>query len=108
MGHNFWPRYNCVATLQQLRKVFPNVRRFILGDATRTLLNQNRSKTTAAKDIVSIFTLGFEFSHAMMGVYTATVEEWDSVFVEGGWRCVKKHILGHLANSVIFELKRAA
>ena len=108
MGHGFWPRENCVARLQRLRKVFPNVRRFILGDATRTLLNQSRSKTTAAKDTVSIFTLGFEFAHAMMGVYTPTVEEWDSVLIEGGWRCVKKHILGHLANTVIFELEREA
>ena len=95
MGHDFWPQDNCIATLKWLQTVFPNVWHFILGDATQSLLKKSCPKTTIVKDMVPIFTLGFEFAHAMMGVYRLTVEEWDSVFAEGGWRCVMKHILGH-------------
>ncbi|THC88908.1 hypothetical protein EYZ11_011652 [Aspergillus tanneri] len=43
MGHYFWPRENCVATLQQLRNAFPNARRFLLGDTTRILLHSASS-----------------------------------------------------------------
>ena len=107
MGHDFWPRENCVATLQQLRKVFPKVRRFLLGDATRILLDTARSKHAVSEDNVPIFSLGFEFGHAMMGVYLPTMEEWDGVFAEGGWRCVKKHLIETLSLSVIFELEHA-
>jgi hypothetical protein len=107
MGHDFWPRDNCIATLQQLRKAFPNVRRFLLGDTTRILLDNPRSKYALTEDNVSIFTLGFEFGHAIMGVYLPTMEEWEGVFAEGGWRCVKKHLVESSYLSVIFELEHA-
>jgi len=109
MGHDFWPRENCVVTLQQLRKAFPKVRRFLLGDATRILLNtDSKSSKYAVTDTdVPIFTLGFEFGHAMMGVYIPTIEEWEGVFEEGGWRCVKTHLIKSLSLSVIFELEHA-
>lgn len=107
MGHDFWPRNDCIATLQQLRKAFPKVRRFLLGDATRILLNSPRSKHAVTEDNVPVFTLGFEFGHAMMGVYLPTIEEWEGVFAEGGWRCVKTHLIQSLSLSVIFELEHA-
>ena len=107
MGHDFWPRDNCVATLQRLREAFPKVRRFLLGDATRILLDRPRSKHTVTEDNVPIFTLGFEFGHAMMGVYLPTMEDWESVFAEGGWRCVKKQLIESLSLSVIFQLEHA-
>ena len=105
MGHDFWPRDNCVATLQRLRKAFPKARRFLLGDATRILLDSAHSKHAVTEDSVPVFTLGFEFGHAMMGVYLPTMEEWEGVFVEGGWRCVERHLIESLSLSVIFELE---
>ena len=107
MGHDFWPRDNCVVTLQQLRKAFPNIRRFLLGDTTRILLDNPHSKHAVTEDNVPIFTLGFEFGHAMMGVYIPTLEEWEGVFAEGGWCCVKKHLIETQSLSVIFELVHA-
>ena len=105
MGHDFWPRDNCVATLQRLRKAFPKARRFLLGDATRILLDNAGSKYTVTEDNVPIFTLGFEFGHAMMGVHLPTMEEWEGVFEEGGWRCAEKHLIESVSLSVIFELE---
>ncbi|KAF5024649.1 hypothetical protein F66182_3271 [Fusarium sp. NRRL 66182] len=105
MGHDFWPRENCVNTLQRLRKAFPNVQRFLLGDTTRILLDSPDSRFAVTEDNVPTFTLGFELGHALMGVYLPTMEEWEGVFNEGGWRCVKSHILKSPSHSVIFELE---
>ena len=105
MGHDFWPRDNCVATLQRLGRAFPKVRRFLLGDTTRILLDGARSKSAISDDNIPVFTLGFEFGHAMMGVYVPTMEEWEGVFVEGGWHCVEKHLIESHSLSVIFELE---
>ncbi|RYP39044.1 hypothetical protein DL767_002371 [Monosporascus sp. MG133] len=110
MGHDFWPRDNCIATLKRLRKALPNVRRFLLGDTTRILLdsadskNNARSQYAVTEDDVPIFTLGFEFGHAMMGAFLPTIEDWEGVFAEGGWRCKKSHTFAH-SLSVIFELE---
>ncbi|KAI9697092.1 MAG: hypothetical protein M1836_005054 [Candelina mexicana] len=97
----------CVATLQRLRKAFPKARLFLLGDATRILLDSAGSKHAITEDNVPVFTLGFEFGHAMMGVYLPTIEEWEGVFAEGGWRCVRRHLIESLSLSVIFELEHA-
>lgn len=105
MGHDFWPRNNCIATLQRLKKAFPKARRFFLGDTTRILMNCPRSKYAVAEDDVPIFTLGFEFGHVMMGVHIPTIEEWEGVFIEGGWRCVRRHLIETQSLSVIFELE---
>ena len=105
MGHDFWPRDDCVATLHRLRKAFPKVRRFFLGDSTRILMDGARSKHAVSDDSIPIFTLGFEFGHALMGVYLPTIEEWEGVFVEGGWRCVERHLIESHTLSVIFELE---
>jgi SAM-dependent methyltransferase len=96
MGHDFWPRRNCVATLRRIRAAFPDVNRFLLGDTTRT--------ESARDDQIPLFTLGFETAHAMMGVYLPGIAEWEQVFAEGGWRCVAQHAIDMPAASVIFEL----
>ncbi|TLW90611.1 class I SAM-dependent methyltransferase [Saccharomonospora piscinae] len=96
MGHDFWPRDECVRSLRRIRELFPNVRRFLLGDATRT--------EGIPDDEIPVFTLGFEFGHDMMGVYLPTVTEWDGVFEEAGWRCLAAHPVGGLTASVVFEL----
>jgi SAM-dependent methyltransferase len=97
MGHDLWPRENCVASLRRIREAFPDVRRFLLGDATRT--------TDLAADELPIFTLGFEVGHDMMGVYLPTLDEWDDVFEEGGWHLVRRHLIEDLTVSVVFELR---
>ncbi len=96
MGHDLWPRDNCVAALRRLREAFPNVRRFLLGDTVRT--------TNVPDDKIPVFTLGFEVGHALMGVYLPTVDEWLKVFADGGWRCVATYESDALAGTVVFEL----
>ncbi|MEV8636020.1 class I SAM-dependent methyltransferase [Streptosporangium sp. NPDC051023] len=97
MGHDFWPRESCVATLRRLRELFPNARRMLLGDKTRTVGVPDGEQ--------EIFTLGFEVAHAMMNVYIPTLEEWEGVFGDGGWKCVRKTTVQGLASSVVFELE---
>lgn len=100
MGHDFWPRDNCVSSLRAIRAAFPNARRFLLGDATRTV--------GLPDDELPIFTLGFEVGHDLMGVYLPTLDEWDGVFEDGGWRLVRKHLIDTLSVSVVFELEPIA
>jgi SAM-dependent methyltransferase len=95
MGHDFWPRENCVATLRRLREVFPSARRLVLGDATRTALPDTE---------LPVFTLGFELGHDLMGTFLPTVEDWESVFEEGGWRAVRTNRIEMTVGEVIFEL----
>lgn len=96
MGHDFWPRDRCVASLRRLREAFPQVRRFLLGDTARTLGIPDRDKP--------VFTLAFETAHDLMGVYLPTLSEWAGVFEESGWTCVNVHEVAHPADSVIYEL----
>lgn len=96
MGHDFWPRENCVASLRRLREVFPGVRRFLLGDTARTEGIPDRDKP--------IFTLGFETAHDLMGDYLPTLAEWEGVFDESGWKCVDVRPVELPTESVIFEL----
>lgn len=97
-GHDFWPREQCVATLSRLRDLFPNARRFLLGDATRTVGVPDQE--------LRVFTLGFEVAHDLMGDFLPTAQDWESVFEEGGWRLRRKHSIDMVASEVIFELER--
>ncbi|GKU10181.1 unnamed protein product, partial [Fusarium langsethiae] len=56
-------------------------------------------------DAVPIFTLGFEFGHALMDQTIPTLEDWEGVFEEGGWRCVKQHHISPPSLTVLFELE---
>lgn len=107
MGHDFWPRDNCVATLQQISRAFPRARRFFLGDTTRILLDDPTGRHAVTEHNVPIFTLGFEFGHALMGASLPTIDDWEGVFAEGGWRSVDRHLVQPPSLSVIFELERA-
>lgn len=97
MGHDFWPRQQCVEMLERLRRVFPNLRRFLLGDATRHAETEDRD--------LPVFAVAFELAHAVMGKYIPTLEEWQSVFQESGWQLVKTHSINIAVNEVIFELE---
>ncbi|KAI1745023.1 methyltransferase MppJ [Xylaria scruposa] len=108
MGHDFWPRENCIDTLRRIRESFPKARRFLLGDATRFVLHGGDSKYGLTEADIPVFTLGFEFAHAMMGVTIPSLDDWDGVFAEGGWRCVKRHLTDSRPPLwVIFELEHA-
>lgn len=96
MGHDFWPRDECVSSLRRLRAAFPKVRRFLLGDTART--------TGFADDGKPVFTLAFETAHDLMGVYLPTLAEWEDVFAESGWKLLDVHDVTHPADSVIYEL----
>lgn len=99
MGHDFWPRERCIATLARIRELFPNVKRFLLGDATRTVDVPDHE--------LPVFTLGFEVAHDMMGTFLPTVADWESTFEASGWRLRHKHSIDMLVGEVIFELERA-
>ncbi|MBC2874300.1 MULTISPECIES: class I SAM-dependent methyltransferase [Streptomyces] len=96
-GHDFWPREQCVATLARLRELFPNARRFLLGDATRSVGVPDAE--------MPVFMLGFEVAHDLMGTFMPTMADWEGVFAESGWRLRHKHDIGMVANEVIFELE---
>ena len=97
MGHDFWPRENCVAALRRFRKVFPSAQRFLLGDATRT--------AEVPDSDLPVFTLGFELGHDLMGVFLPTVADWESVFDEAGWKLVRTNMIDMTVGEVIFELE---
>jgi phenylpyruvate C(3)-methyltransferase len=69
MGHDFWPRENCVAVFRRFRQVFPSARRLLLGDATRT--------AQVPDSDLPVFRLGFELGHDLMGVFLPTVADWE-------------------------------
>ncbi|MEU3602319.1 class I SAM-dependent methyltransferase [Streptomyces sp. NPDC006798] len=98
MGHDFWPRPRCVDTLRRLRELFPGTRRFLLGDATRTV-------GVADRDL-PVFTLGFEVAHDLMGTFIPRAEDWESVFTEGGWRVRRKYAIDIAVGEVIYELEQ--
>lgn len=97
MGHDFWPRENCVAALRRIRKVFPSARRLLLGDATRT--------GEVPDTDLPVFRLGFELGHDLMGVFLPTVEDWEPVFDEAGWRLVRTNRIDMTVGEVVFELE---
>lgn len=97
MGHDFWPRENCVAALRRIRKVFPSARRLLLGDATRT--------GEVPDTDLPVFTLGFELGHDLMGVFLPTVDDWEPVFDEAGWRLIRTNRIDMTVGEVVFELE---
>lgn len=96
MGHDFWPRDNCVKTLQQLRETFPNLRNLILGDTCRSVGVEGPD--------LPMFTIGFETVHAVMDQYLPTLDEWYSVIDESGWRVADQRLIDLPAFSFIFQL----
>ena len=97
MGHDFWPRDRCVATLRRLRELFPSLRRFLLGDATRTVGIPDTE--------LPVFTLGFELAHDLMGISLPSIADWVSVFEESGWDLIRTNRIEMAVGEVIFELK---
>ena len=95
-GHDLWPRHNCLNFLKNLYLAFPNVKRFLLCDTYRS--------DTIPSEKIPIFTLGFEFTHGIMGQYIPSLAEWLDLFVESGWQCVEHREIG-IPFSAIFDLR---
>lgn len=96
MGHDFWQEGRCVETLRRLREAFPSVRRFLLGDATRSVGVPDTE--------LPVFTLGFELGHDLMGTFMPTLGDWLGVFEGSGWELLRTNHIGAAVGEVIFEL----
>lgn len=96
LGHDFWPLADCVRTLRSLRTVFPAARRLLLCDVVRS--------SGPPGPGTPIFALGFEFAHALMGVYLPDLAEWREAFTASGWRCQAIHPTTAPPNGYLFEL----
>lgn len=99
MGHDLWPRPNCLEAFKSIRQAFPNLRRFLFSDTYRS--------DFPAPGQMPIFTLGFEFTHDMMGQYIPNIPEWEDLFDEAGWDLEGRHDLS-IAYSSIFDLRPRA
>lgn len=108
MGHDFWPLESCVRTLRRLREAFPKVRRFLIGDATRFVMHGGDSNYDITDANIPLFSLGFEFKHALMDVKIPSMDDWNVAFASSGWRLVKRHVTDKYPPFwVIFELEHA-
>lgn len=96
MGHDFWPRENCVRSLRRLRETFPSIRYLVLGDTS--------ASTDVSGPDYPLFTLGFETAHAVMDQYLPTLAEWESVLAESGWRIDDRRVIDLPAFSFIYRL----
>jgi SAM-dependent methyltransferase len=96
MGHDFWPYDSCVRTLRRLRTAFPAARRLILCDVVRTGGLPGPDTT--------VFTLGFEAVHALMGDYLPTLDQWQEAFRDSGWECRTVRPTTAPPNGYLFEL----
>ncbi|MGW0505773.1 class I SAM-dependent methyltransferase [Micromonospora sp. NPDC003241] len=101
MGHDFWPMQRCVDGLANLRRAFPNVKRLMLCDVVRT-------PGPASPETTTIFTLGFELIHALMGVYIPSREEWLTAFEAAGWDLVRERHVAAPPSGILFELVPSA
>ncbi|WP_442738383.1 class I SAM-dependent methyltransferase [Streptomyces pseudogriseolus] len=99
MGHDFWPRDVCVKTLRELRATFPNLKHLVLGDTCRS---------TGIEGVAfPMFTLGFETVHTVMDQYLPTLEEWEGVLEESGWRVADRRTIDLPAFSFVYRLTPA-
>ncbi|PPK71292.1 class I SAM-dependent methyltransferase [Actinokineospora auranticolor] len=98
LGHDLWPADDCVRALTGIRAAFPDARTFLLADTYR-------SERLTHPD-TPIFTLGFEYTHAMMGQHIPSIEEWRTLFAKTPWNLTGFHPLD-IAYSAIFELTTA-
>jgi hypothetical protein len=96
MGHDLWPRPHCTTVMRNLRVVFPSAHRFLMCDTYRS--------DAAPSPFLPTFQLGFEWTHAVMGQYIPTREEWQDVFHDSAWECVRCYPVD-IPASAIFDLR---
>lgn len=86
MGHDLWPRENCIKVFQNFLQAFPNLKYFLFCDTYRS------EKSPAP--YLPTFTLGFEVFHAFMGQYIPSLAEWRTLINDAGWECIKQVEIG--------------
>ncbi|MFD3549781.1 methyltransferase domain-containing protein [Streptomyces sp. NPDC058655] len=77
MGHDLWPREECLASLKRIGEAFPAATDLIICDTYRSDLPPTEPHP--------VFTLGFETAHAVMGQMIPSLDEWTGVLAEAGW-----------------------
>lgn len=77
MGHDLWPREDCLASLKLINDAFPAATDLIICDTYRSDLPPTQRHP--------VFTLGFETAHAVMGQTIPSLDEWLEVLAEAGW-----------------------
>lgn len=77
MGHDLWPRRDCLTSLRLISDAFPAATDLIICDTYRSDLPANGQHP--------VFTLGFETAHAVMGQMIPSLDEWTNVLAEAGW-----------------------
>lgn len=95
LGHDFWPREDCLRTLARLRHRLPKVTDFLFSDTHRSPGLDGGQPP--------VFTLGFELTHALMGQHVPTADEWLALFADSSWHLRDRRPLG-IAYSDIFHL----
>jgi hypothetical protein len=98
MGHDLWPHDKCLQAFRYLSVAFPAAKRFLLCDTYRSQMD--------GVSHIPVFTLGFEFTHAIMGQYIPSISEWLDLFPEAGWKCVN-YVNIDIPSSAIFDLRPA-
>jgi hypothetical protein len=98
LGHDFWPRENCLRTLTQIQRRLPKARDFLFSDTYRS-----PGLDSIEGGEPPVFTLGFELTHALMGQHVPTPTEWVDLFEDSVWRLENRHALG-IAYSDVFHL----
>nr|WP_112476955.1 class I SAM-dependent methyltransferase [Streptomyces sp. ST1020] len=78
LGHDLWPPAECAASLGRLREAFPDVRRLLLGDTYRSDLSNDPA--------APLFSLGFEYTHALMDQHIPDTGEWEDAIARSPWR----------------------
>ena len=93
MGHDLWPRDQCVTTLASIKTVFSHARRLIVCETVRSVGNIVES---------GVPSFGYEYLHGVMGQYITSADDWRSVFPEAGWDIHSESLTSLPANTVIF------
>ncbi|MGH3166420.1 MAG: aminotransferase class I/II-fold pyridoxal phosphate-dependent enzyme [Trebonia sp.] len=101
LGHDLWPEEDCARTFRGLHAAFPDARTFLLSDTYMSPRHDGSDVPDAP-----IFTLGFEFTHALMRQYIPSLEEWRSFFAASAWQLAGVHDLA-IPHSAIFQLSSA-
>jgi SAM-dependent methyltransferase len=77
MGHDLWPRRECLTSLRLISDAFPAATDLIICDTYRSDIPAGGQHP--------VFTLGFEMAHAVMGQMIPSLDEWAEVLAEAGW-----------------------
>ena len=98
MDHDSWPRDKCVATLQRLHQAFSQTRRSLLGGYHTDLAGQRSLQAHSHRrwhpHLYPGLRIRPRYDERLSADHRRVEKE---SFVEGGWRCVGKHLIESLS-----------